>query len=331
MSSLRQLRSDDEATTRNWSGGRGVAGSASDPGPGARTPRNRRDPRRPVVPPHLAALLAALGLVIGVMGAVGLSRSEARPPGRGGNGWSLVFSDTFDGRRLDRDRWTTCYWWAVGGCTNEGNDELQWYRPGRVRVRDGAVRLVADRRRTTSPDGTAYEYVSGMMTTGRDTSSTAAPPRFAFRYGYVEVRARMPAGPGLWPALWLLPLTHDSRPEIDLVEVDGRRPRMGTAHVHFRDAYGTARVEGRGWRDDDLSRGWHTYGLDWRRDRIDWYVDGVRRWTFADADNIPHERMYLLANLAVGGEWVGSPTAATAFPATMAIDHVKVWQRDTDR
>lgn len=276
------------------------------------------------------ALLLALGLVVGVVLVGGWSNGTTASPEPGRDGMRLVFSDDFSSPTLDRDRWTTCYWWDEGGCTNEGNDELEWYQPDNVRVRDGMLELTALEQTVQAPDGTRFPFTSGMVTTGREQYETSTPPRFAFQYGVVEVRARVPAGQGLWPALWLLPTSHESRPEIDLLEVDGARPDIGTAHLHFTDADGRRRAEGHEWQGDDLSEGWHTFTLDWRPDRIIWYVDDVARWSFTDARHIPAEPMYLLANLAVGGEFVGDPGPQTEFPATFAIDHVKVWQRDAD-
>lgn len=272
-------------------------------------------------------LLLALGVLAGVALVGGWSRGTAAVPDPAREGMELVFSDDFSDPELDGDRWTTCYWWDDGGCTNEGNDELEWYQPGNVTVDDGVLQLTAHEEQAAAPDGTTFPFTSGMVTTGREQHETTTDPRFAFQYGVVEVRARVPAGRGLWPALWLLPGTHDSKPEIDLLEVDGARPDVGTAHLHFLDADGQRRAEGHEWQDADLSAGWHTFTLDWRPDRITWYVDDVARWTFTDERYIPAEPMYLIANLAVGGEFVGDPGPDTTFPATFAIDHVKVWQR----
>lgn len=274
-----------------------------------------------------AVLLLVLGLLAGGALAGGWSQRSVAPPEPAREGMELVFSDDFSAPTLDGDRWTTCYWWDDGGCTNEGNDELEWYQPDNVVIDDGVLQLIAREETARAPDGTEFPFTSGMVTSGREHYETTTPPRFAFRYGVVEVRARVPAGRGLWPALWLLPASHESRPEIDLMEVDGARPDVGTAHLHFDDVDGRRRAEGHEWQDEDLSEGWHTYTLDWRPDRITWYVDDVARWSFTDERHVPAEPMYLLANLAVGGEFVGDPGPRTEFPATFAIDHVQVWQR----
>ncbi|MBL8015490.1 MAG: family 16 glycosylhydrolase, partial [Candidatus Doudnabacteria bacterium] len=66
--------------------------------------------------------------------------------------------------------------------------------------------------------------------------------------------------------------------------------------------------------------------IDWQPDALVWYVDGIERWRFIDAANIPSEPMYLLLNLAVGGDWPGPPDASTIFPSYYEIDYVRVWK-----
>ena len=73
---------------------------------------------------------------------------------------------------------------------------------------------------------------------------------------------------------------------------------------------------------------WHVFAVDWQPDRITWYLDGKRRAEVtAPAMAIPQEPMYLVANLAVGGDWPGSPNRSTVFPAEFAIDFVRIWKR----
>jgi beta-glucanase (GH16 family) len=76
-----------------------------------------------------------------------------------------------------------------------------------------------------------------------------------------------------------------------------------------------------------LTKGWHVYGLTWDKDSIRWYLDGKTVWTFEEKDAIPSVPMYLLINLAVGGNWPGPPDAKTKFPAEFIVDYVRVWKR----
>jgi beta-glucanase (GH16 family) len=80
---------------------------------------------------------------------------------------------------------------------------------------------------------------------------------------------------------------------------------------------------GREWRGPEFSAGFHEFALEWHPDRLVWFVDGVERHRYSGLT--PRTPMYMLANLAVGGEWAGEPDAATRFPARFEIDHVRAW------
>jgi beta-glucanase (GH16 family) len=96
-------------------------------------------------------------------------------------------------------------------------------------------------------------------------------------------------------------------------------------HVHYTDSNGTEIDRGSSWSGPDFSAGFHTFGIDWRPRRLTWLVDGVPRWQVSGAA-VPNERMYLIANLAVGGTWVGRPRSSTRFPRAFQIDYVKAWR-----
>ncbi len=233
----------------------------------------------------------------------------------------LVFYDYFSGHALDGERWRTCHWWARDGCTIESNNELEWYLPEQVRVGGGRLQLVAERRRVRGSNGRVYRYASGMISTGPGPKS--APPKFAFQYGRAAMRARVPRGRGLWSAFWLLPASRESKPEIDVMEVLGHRPRTVEMYLHYRNAEGEARRLGREWTG--IEPGWHEFAVDWQPGRLTWLVDGIARWRVS-GEAVPDEPMYLMANLAVGGDWPGPPSEDTRFPATLAIDWVKAWR-----
>ena len=122
---------------------------------------------------------------------------SSSPPGLN-PAWRPAFTADFSGSRLNTSVWATCYPWmdTPSGCTNFGNTEYEWYLPGQDQVSGGVLHLVAQRTPTPgmTADGTpkAYSCRSGMVTTY---------PGFRFQYGYVQVVAQIPNGPGLWPAL----------------------------------------------------------------------------------------------------------------------------------
>lgn len=115
----------------------------------------------------------------------------------------MLLDEGFDENTLDASLWNTCHWWQDDGCTIATNNELEWYLPRQVKVSEGALHLTAERSAISASDGKDYRFASGMVTTGPPAHQRA--PRLAFTYGKVEVRFRLPAGRGLWPAIWLLP------------------------------------------------------------------------------------------------------------------------------
>jgi beta-glucanase (GH16 family) len=252
--------------------------------------------------------------------------SPLTPVGRSGN-WDLLFSDDFDGTSLDTNKWASCYWWDNDGCTIASNNELQWYQPDDVLVSNGTLKLRAQERTITASDGNTYQYTSGVITTGRNTSDTSLPAKFVFQFGYAEIRARIPSGKGLWPAFWMLPDTHNSKPEIDVMEILGDEPNTIHMHFHYLNSDGKRDNRGLSWAGPDFSADWHTFAVDWQPDAIIWYVDGIERWRYTDPVYIPTEPMYLLANLAVGGDWPGAPDSSTPFPSYYEIDFARVWKR----
>ncbi len=228
------------------------------------------------------------------------------PPG---TNWQLVFNDEFDGEALDTTRWITCL--NPDWCQN--HDLLSIYQPANITVKNGTAQLTA--RREAAGD---FAYTSGAIA----TSET-----FSLTYGYLEMRAKLPKGQGLWPAFWALSPTRKWPPEIDVVELLGHEPNRVHLHTHFvdtnaKDNHGN---EGTSWRGPNFSAGFHTFGLNWQPGLLVWYVDGVERYRNTHAPDAP---MYLIANLAVGAEssWPGAPDAKTIFPATYEIDYIRVYQ-----
>ena len=171
-----------------------------------------------------------------------------------------------------------------------------------------------------------FEYTSGIVTTGNAIYHEDAPPRFAFQYGYMEIKAKIPAGQGLWTTFWLLPVHYDSDPEFDVMETLGQEPTNYYTSIHWRNEHEEDRQYHIDHTVPDLSKDWHVYGMEWREDAIVWYLDGEEIESYTEMENIKLFDMYLLLNLAVGGEWAGAPDAQTQFPAEFQIEYVAVWQ-----
>ena len=281
----------------------------------------------------LAALLGDPWRRVGAGGAFAAAAmfmtcpAFAAPPGDAAS-WTPIFADEFSATALDTAKWTVCYWWNEDGCTNKGNHEMQWYVPDGVSVADDLLHLTATQRLAKDRQGNTYPFSSGMVTTGHDGRPDDAADRFSFTYGYVEVRAKLPSGKGLWPAIWLLPSSHESLPEIDMAELLGDTPELLRLHYHYKSS-GKSESAGKTVTQSDLSLDWHVYGMDWEKGAIVWYLDDVEQWRYTDQATISGEPMYLLLNLAVGGDWPGPPDDSTSFPAAMLVDYVRVWTRGT--
>ena len=273
---------------------------------------------RPTLP---ATLLGLLALVV-VACTPGVPEPQA--PVDTGEQWRLVFSDEFERGGLG-DIWRTCYWWQVdGGCTIATNAELEWYRPEAVGLADGSLVLTADAIPQRTTTGDTLPYRSGMVSTGARSSHRGELPSFAFTYGFVEARVRLPVGAGTWPAIWLLSADNRSLPEIDIAEWYGIRPDLVTMHVHQR-VDGVRRSQRVELATGDISGTWRVFGMHWSPEAVVFYVDGVEAGRVTDPALVPTTPMYLLLNLAVGGGRAGTPDPA-AFPTTFAVDHVRVWQ-----
>jgi len=159
---------------------------------------------------------------------------------------------------------------------------------------------------------------------------------FRFLYGRVEMRARMPAGKGLWSAFWLLNAYYKEDqpddPEIDIIEAIGDRTTTANQAYHYMvdtdgDGFYTERrsIENRSFIDD-FSADFHTYSVDWSKGSIIYYVDGVEVKRI-EGDMVSDEQMYVIANLAVGGTFPGPADETTPFPAKFEIDYIRVYQR----
>lgn len=241
-------------------------------------------------------------------------------------GYTLVWADEFETDGLpDPARWGYDTFRNPLGWFN---NELQYYareRPENAVVQGGQL-LITARRESLSglPDWGGQRYSSARLITKNIASWT---------HGFIEVRAKMPCGRGTWPAIWMLGLDDENWPlsgEIDIMEHQGSNPTriLGTLHTqnnHAGNAIGSAT------QVPTACTEFHDYQLTWSPGEIRIGVDGVEFFRATDPGNgragwpfeSPH---YLLLNVAIGGS-LGGPVDDSIFPVTMAIDHVRVYQR----
>ena len=242
--------------------------------------------------------------------------------------WKLVWSDEFNGAKLDYSKWGVEEN-AFGG----GNHELQLYtdRTKNVRVTDGRL-IIEAHKGNAEISGTSRAYSSGRLRTKH---------RGDWRYGKIEVRAKLPAGQGLWPAIWMLPTenkygTWAASGEIDIMEFKSQEPNLIHGTLHYGGRWPDNQHSTKIYKlpEGNFTDSMHTFGVVWLPGEIRWFVDGKlwqtqKKWHTA-AVKFPapfDQKFHLVLNLAVGGKFVGNPNVATKFPARMEVDWVRVYQR----
>lgn len=241
----------------------------------------------------------------------------------------LVWSDEFDGSRLDTARWS-----YDGARNKQGwhNEEQQYYaagRPANLRLGGGQLTIEARLERLDPiryPDWGGQNYTSARIFTNR-----------AWTHGFYEIRAKLPCARGTWPAIWMLPEKLDKWPddgEIDIMEQVGAEPHLIYATLHsgrYNHVLGTQRGAQR-LLATSCSQ-FHRYQLDWRPDAITIGIDNhaimrVRRAVGDRKPEWPFTTPYkLILNLAIGGNWAGKKGIDdSAMPQRMVVDYVRIWQ-----
>jgi beta-glucanase (GH16 family) len=222
------------------------------------------------------------------------------------DGWQLIWKDDFSGRWLNPNRWNVEFFNA------EKNNELQYYIPENVIVEDGLLKLISKKESYGGKD-----FTSGAVQT---------KDKFSFKYGKVEMKAKLPGGQGIFPAFWMMPNFDNTwLPEIDIMEMLGHKPGEIWMVVHWLDDEGKLKNDFSKYVGEDYTKDFHTYGVEWTPDSITYFIDGIER--FRTEKFVPNMEMYLYINTAIGGDWPGSPDHTTLFPQSFEVDYVKVYQQ----
>lgn len=230
-----------------------------------------------------------------------------------------VWADEFDGTSLNEANWN----FEIGNNNGWGNNELEYYKKENTSVKDGNLIIQAK----SESIGNQF-YTSSRITTQN---------KFNLKYGRVDIRAALPKGQGIWPALWMLGknITTVSWPkcgEIDIMEMIGGTGKDNTM-------YGTAHWDNNGQHaqyggNTQLASGvfndeFHVFSIIWDAKKIAWYLDDKK---FHEIDTTPaglsefQEEYFFIINLAVGGNWPGMPDGSTVLPQHLVVDYIRVFQ-----
>ncbi|MEM6261465.1 MAG: glycoside hydrolase family 16 protein [Bacteroidota bacterium] len=245
--------------------------------------------------------------------------------------YTLVWADEFDGAEVDTTKWNLLEGDGTEfGIPGWGNNELQWYTDSSRNASISNGNLVITARQEALP-GTGKQYTSARLTTQYKGD---------WKYGRMDIRAKMPIGQGMWPAIWMLPsdTVYGRWPksgEIDIMELTGDKPDKIFSTIHFgHDSWRFIGEDyflepGRTFADT-----FHVYTCLWNEDCLKFYVDGEPvNAGFTPSTTLPttwpfRERFHMILNIAVGGNLPGSPDNTTRFPQTMEVDYVRVYQEN---
>ncbi len=313
---------------------------------------------------YIALLICALALVLSACGSSSSSSSSEPPPPPppppppAAGEWTLVWSDEFEGDSIDMTKWS-----HEVNCWGGGNDELQCYtdRPENSYVEDGRLHLVVREETFSGPavndDHPSYDPDSTAATRNYTSARLRTVGKGDWKYGRIEVNARMPEGQGMWPAIWMLPTdwVHGGWPmsgEIDIFEAvnpngTGGNEIYGT--LHYGRAWPNNVHSGTGFTPNaNIWEEFHTYAIEWEEGEIRWYVDDTHYATQTDdgwftfywgGQEVGYilgegaapfdEAFHLLLNVAVGGHWPGFNIEAD-LPQMMVVDYVRVYECSVD-
>ncbi len=240
----------------------------------------------------------------------------------------LVWSDEFNYNGLpDSLKWS---YDKGNGCPDIcgwGNNELQYYTSKRLqnaRVQKG--KLIIEARKE---DFSGAKYTSARL---------ASKNKGDWKYGRIEIKAKLPSGTGLWPAIWMLPTKWEyggwpHSGEIDIMENVGYWPDSLLSTVHtglYNGMIGTQKTEG--VNRNDLSKVFHVYSLEWTSEALSFFIDNKKYHVFTNEHTgsgaWPYDKeFHLLLNIAIGGNWGGKfGVDEKVFPQKMEIDYVRVYQ-----
>lgn len=238
-------------------------------------------------------------------------------------GYTLAWADEFNSKTIDDNSWT----FESGNNNGWGNAELENYTGRTQNAFASNGNLIIEARQENFGGS---QYTSARMITKN---------KKIFKYGRIDIRAKLPSTKGIWPALWLLGNNIDavSWPacgEIDMMELLGQEPNKVYNTLHWgatfqlHDSKGSNYVLPTGSFDQQF----HVYSMEWQENSIKIFIDDQLTYTLTNSDvsGNPYpfnNDFFFIFNIAVGGNWPGAPDANTIFPQRMAVDYIRVFQK----
>jgi len=275
----------------------------------------------------LSCTALALLTFLPLLSCGGGGSSSAPPPS---NTWTQVWSDEFaaaDGTPVDPTKWT-----AETGGNGWGNNELEYYTARTVNAvqQGGNLNIIALKETYTGPDGVTRNYTSARLKTEN---------LFSQAYGRFEARIKIPAGQGMWPAFWMLgndigSVGWPACGELDIMENIGKEPTIVHGSMHGSGFTGASLGSPYSLPNNaNFADDFHLYAIEWEPGVVRFYVDSALYETRTPAD-LPagavwpfDHPFFIILNVAVGGDWPGSPDGTTVFPQTMLVDYVRVYKK----
>jgi beta-glucanase (GH16 family) len=238
-------------------------------------------------------------------------------------GYDKAWQDEFNGTALDLTSWG----FDVGG-GGWGNNELQYYtnnRPENIFLSNGNLVIQAKKEAFSGKEYTS----SRILTKGKKE----------FTFGRIDIRAKLPVAKGLWPALWMLGKKIDQTNwpacgEIDIMELVGKDANKVYGTLHWAGTNGARQLFGTNYTlpSGTFADKFHVFSLVWEADKLEIFMDDISYYKF-DKTKVGgaaypfNEPFFLIFNVAVGGDWPGSPDATTTFPQQMVVDYVRVFKK----
>jgi beta-glucanase (GH16 family) len=237
-------------------------------------------------------------------------------------GYTLAWSDEFSGNSINTQNWN---FEAGGG--GWGNNELEYYTSRSQNAFVSSGNLVIEARQ--EPYGGSNYTSARMNSSGKQQ----------FTFGRIDIRAKLPVSSGMWPALWMLGANFSTAGwpgcgETDIMELIGKNPSQVVGSMHWKQGDGTEGTFNNSYNlsSQDFSKQFHVFSLIWTQDTVQFLVDD-HMYVNGSSQNVAsgtypfNSPFFFIFNVAVGGDWPGSPDGTTIFPQRMFVDYVRVFQK----